>query len=78
MIRSSIKTGQKRLEHGAQGSLEGEAGSEEAEPSCTFSENDMSAEACQHLSLTKTLYLRSHHIEHFVADIKKALHWAKA
>lgn len=30
----------------------------------------------QHLSLSRTLYLRSHHIDPFVADLRKALAWA--
>lgn len=30
----------------------------------------------QHLSLSRTLYLRSHHIDPFVADLRKALSWA--
>ena len=32
----------------------------------------------QHLSLSRTVYLRSHHIEPFVADLRKALSWARA
>lgn len=30
----------------------------------------------QHLSLSRTAYLRSHHIDPFVADLRKALSWA--
>lgn len=30
----------------------------------------------QHLSLSRTLYLRSHHIDPFVADLRRALAWA--
>jgi len=30
----------------------------------------------QHLSLSRTVYLRSHHIDPFVADLRKALEWA--
>ena len=49
--------------------------------SSTFSDddvevNDQSPEAWQHISLSRTLYLRLHHITPFVADLKKALAWA--
>lgn len=30
----------------------------------------------QHLSLSRTAYLRSHHIDPFIADLRKALGWA--
>jgi hypothetical protein len=80
MIRASIKEGQERLERGLEADKHDELAGpvDEPQPPCVFVENDMSAEACQHLSLSKTLYLRSHHIEPFVADVKKALHWAKS
>jgi hypothetical protein len=36
-----------------------------------------SPEASQHMSLSRTFYLRQHHITPFVADLKKALAWAR-
>eukprot|EP00952_Eustigmatos_sp_NYUAD-ZCMA_P008484 35310-Eustigmatos_ZCMA.PRE.1 len=33
-------------------------------------------DAVQHLSLSRTVYLRGHQVEPFVADVKKALTWA--
>ena len=41
-------------------------------------EEQKRGERGQHLSLSRTVYLRSHHIEPFVADLRTALSWARA
>lgn len=41
-------------------------------------EEQKRGERGQHLSLSRTVYLRSHHIEPFVTDLRTALSWARA
>lgn len=75
MTRASVARAQRQLDRGLGASQDS---NDEKEGKARLVENDLSSEAFQHLSLSRTLYLRSHHLEPFVADLKKALEWASA
>jgi hypothetical protein len=82
LARDCIAQGQERL--GASVQAEGKEDEEEGEESEENEEGvivpgDLRPEesgGAQHLSLSRTAYLRSHHIDPFVADLRKALAWA--